>query len=278
MIGASRPQDRFVGDSIPSQALTDCKLQVGLNGRVINQPRGKVVGGSSAVNSHSVIYPSKEYHDEWKKLGVIGWSWPEIAPYYQRFQTLDLPSQEIRDTLHLDYIDHQQIPKAGPVHTSVHYQPKPIQITWVETYEALGCVVKKDPIQGTAVDGLTIPNAIDSDKGERSHAGVAYLKPALKRQNIELITDALVEKLIFNGRIESDLVATGVQYVKNGQRYTAKARREIVICAGAFKSPQILELSGIGGKSLLNSHGIECLLDNPSIGGLNHCPTPVSPF
>lgn len=98
------------------------------------------------------------------------------------------------------------------------------------------------------------------------------MKPALDRPNLEIITDALVEKIVFDPRYESRLVTNGVQYIKNGEHYIARARREVVICAGAFQSPQILELSGIGSRSILNSHGIECLYDNPNIGGLANNP------
>lgn len=121
--------------------------------------------------------------------------------------------------------------------------------------------------------GLTVTNAIDPNKGERSHAGVAYLKPAMDRPNVEIITDALVEKIVFDPRYQSGLVANGVQYIKSGQQYIAKARREVIICAGAFQSPQIFELSGIGSKSILDSHGIVCLYDNPNVGGLTISPS-----
>ena len=183
-----------------------------------------------------------------------------------------MPDRESKSTLHLEYVDDQTSPSSGPIHTSFPQQSHPLQAAWVETFEALGCAVKDDPIQGKAVGGLTLTNAIDPAKGERSHAGVAYLKPALGRPNLDIITNAVVEKLVFDTRYESDLVTNGVQYIKNGQHYIARARREVVICAGAFQSPQILELSGIGSKSILNSHGIECLYDNPNIGGLTNTP------
>jgi choline dehydrogenase-like flavoprotein len=227
-----------------------------------------VVGGSSAINSHSVVYPSREYHDEWTKYGVTGWSWTDIAPYYRKFQTLSLPAQEVMDGLHLDYIDRERLPKDGPVHASYGYSPKPIQTAWVQTYEALGCAVNTDPIDGTAVGGLSIPNAINAEQRERSHAGVAYLTPALTRPNLEIVTDALVEKVVFDTSSGSDLVATGVQYLKDGQRHIARVGREVVVCAGTLKSPQILELSGLGSKSLLEQHDIPCLFDNANIGGL----------
>lgn len=240
--------------------------QVGLNGRTINHPRGKLVGGSSAINSHSVVYPSQEYHDGWEQYGVTGWSWKEIAPYYQKFQTLCLPAEESKSALHLNYVYENKSRSSGPIHTSFPRHSNPLQAAWAETYEALGCAVKDDPIQGKAVGGLTVTNAIDPNKGERSHAGVAYLKPAMDRPNVEIITDALVEKIVFDPRYQSGLVANGVQYIKSGQQYIAKARREVIICAGAFQSPQIFELSGIGSKSILDSHGIVCLYDNPNVG------------
>lgn len=126
-------------------------------------------------------------------IWVSGWSWKEVAPYYQKFQSILVLDEETKHALRLHYLDDQRTPSSGALQTSFPLQATPLQVAWVETYKALGCAVKEDPVQGKAVGGLTITNAIDSNRGERSHAGVAYLKPALDQSNLEIDKDNLVE-------------------------------------------------------------------------------------
>lgn len=167
----------------------------------------------------------------------------------------------------MDYTDKASIPSSGPIQASFPLRPHPLQTAWVDTYECLDSIVKTDPIQGTAVGGLTMTNAVDASKGERSHSGVAYLRPALDRPKLTVVTDALVQKIIFDENVKNGLVATGAKYLKNDESCIVQAHREVIICAGAFQSPQILELSGIGPKAIIEAQGIECLFDNSNVGG-----------
>lgn len=108
-------------------------------------------------------------------------------------------------------------------------------------------------------------SSIDPRTWERSHAGSAYYAPVADRPNLHLLVESLVEKIILE-KSESDVVATGVQFTRNGRCEIRKARKEVLLCAGVFQSPQILELSGIGSRKLLQSHGIDIVVENTNVG------------
>lgn len=122
-----------------------------------------------------------------------------------------------------------------------------------------------DPLSGQSTGGFSYLSSIDPKTWERSHAGSAYYTPVADRPNLHLLTESLVEKIIFD-KSESDVVATGVQFIHNGRSEVREARMEVLLCAGAFQSPQLLELSGIGSSKLLKSHGIDVLVENPNVG------------
>ena len=122
-----------------------------------------------------------------------------------------------------------------------------------------------DPLSGQSTGGFTYLSSVDPKTWERSHAGSAYYAPVADRQNFHLLTDALVEKIILD-KSESAVMASGVQFTYNGRSEVRKARNEVILCAGVFQSPQILELSGIGSPQLLKSYGIEVKVENPNVG------------
>jgi choline dehydrogenase-like flavoprotein len=155
----------------------------------------------------------------------------------------------------------------GPVQTTICNNNLPITKIWTETWKRKDLLIQQDPITGQATGAYTPSSYIDP-RGRRSHAGVAYFEPVSTRQNLTLITGALVEKVIFESSNAGELVATGVQYKMDGQSgpETALATREVILSAGAFNSPAILELSGIGDYDLLTSLGIDVILANPNVG------------
>ncbi|THV49086.1 hypothetical protein BGAL_0212g00120 [Botrytis galanthina] len=250
----------------------------GLNGRVILQPRGKLWGGSSAINSHALVYPSSAYHDAWGSLvgAGKGWDWEGIGKYYTRFQKLQAPGEEVKRELkigdfameggyvgRLDESEYEEgIQASYPV--TLH----PMQKAWTDAIQDLGYSSSKNPVEGDVLGGSTTTNAIDSCKGERSHAGVAFLEPSTKRDNLVVRSNVLVNKIIF-GEEERDgkAVAIGVLYSQeNGETVIAHANREVVVCAGTFGSPKLLELSGIGQRERLATAGIECFHELGGVG------------
>lgn len=246
--------------------------QPALENRVIRQTRGRMIGGSSAINSHSIVFPNRAMHDTWAEMvGDDRWSWEQIKKCYSRFY------EEVRTTSSSPDSKHGATEggMSKPVKASYPKEMNQLQKVWEDAFEALNAKSKADGVSGECIGGHTTTNAIDSrqGKGERSHAGNAYLQPISNRSNLTVETEALVERVEFRQRSYTDsaestpLIAVGVRYEKDGRKVFAKASREVILCAGAFGSPQILELSGIGRRKVLEDAGVQCILDLPGVGG-----------
>lgn len=243
--------------------------QVGLNGRVIEHTRGRMIGGSSAINSHSLVYPNRAMHDAWAEIARDQrWSWDRMEPFYKKFQTVQVPE-----------VTGEGVPKtqpetSGPIQASYPRDMNILQKAWEDVFRSVDAFSDQDGISGRSMGGVTTTNAIDARamRGERSHAGNSFLQPASVRRNLVIETGATVKRVDFR---ESDsggtrsIQAVGVTYEKGGITLSVRASKEIILCAGAFGSPQILELSGIGNKSVLEKASVQCLLDLPGVGGKN---------
>lgn len=165
--------------------------------------------------------------------------------------------------------------KTGPIKASFpdNAEENVLAKAWVDTFKSLGYGITGDPFSGKVSGGFVNASSIDPESKERSYAASAYYAPAKDRMNLHVIADALVEKIILE-HIDDSTVdhddgrysASIVQYVNEGKVKMAKANKEVILCAGAIQSPQILELSGIGDRTLLESHGIKALVDNPNVG------------
>jgi choline dehydrogenase len=126
--------------------------------------------------------------------------------------------------------------------------------------------VNSDPRDGLALGGYTNLINMDPQGRKRSYAATAYWLPAAARSNLDVLTGALVERILFEKKSEGKPVATGVRYSTNGETTEAKAGREVILCAGSFGSPQILELSGIGDPEILGKYGIDVVVANENVG------------
>ena len=239
--------------------------ELGLNGRIIKHPRGRLVGGTSAINSFALIYPSAAEIDAWAEIGDKGWNWRTLAPYFRKFQTIVPPSEEVKKELSVAHGDASIRESTGPIQASFPMRATALQKAWVDTFRTLGLSNHNDPLEGHAIGGHTSTCHITGDMHERSHAGTAYLKPALVRSNISLMTNAPVEKLVIE-RQDSVSIVRGVLYSKDGKLCEVRAKREVVLAAGTFNSPQIMELSGIGNPEILKQHGIDIVFANPAVG------------
>ncbi|CAG8956652.1 hypothetical protein HYFRA_00011963 [Hymenoscyphus fraxineus] len=224
--------------------------QRSLHDRTIHHPRGKVVGGSTG--------PSV--------LGNKEWDWEHTQPYWKKFQTVNMPNQEVKDFLEVDYVD-PKLQTAGPIQASFPSSKDPLQKAWVETFKNLQLKRQTDPLSGTSIGGYTSSCSVTSTS-ERSHAGVGYYDAAKHRPNLHLATKAHVQKILFHeGSLGlGGFIASGVQFIHDGIPKVVRARREVIICAGAFGSPELLELSGIGSTGLLENHGISIVYNNPNVG------------
>ncbi|KAI1475193.1 putative GMC oxidoreductase [Daldinia eschscholtzii] len=235
------------------------------------QPLGKTLGGSSAINLGLVIYPSKAGFDTWERLGNPGWGWESMESYFRKFHTFTEPQAKLKDEFMLNYLkgDHGT---DGPIQVSYGSEQgfPPFTQAWPRAWSTLCKPIDGDPIAGMSIGAFNNAATLHPKTRERSHAGNAYFSDKISQQpNLRVVTEALVEKIILTPQagVSNKLRAAGVTFVgKEGQRREVRATREVILATGAVKTPQLLELSGIGNKEILEKHGIDCLLDNPHVG------------
>lgn len=233
----------------------------GLNNRRIKHPRGKLVGGTSAINSHSVVFPNHEWQDRLAEdllsdAGSQDWSAQGMKECYKRWHAGSSGARVNDDVESLDRVQ-----------TSFPRNLDILQTRWIEAFEELGHATSTTGFVESSAGAVTVTNAIDSSKGERSHAGTAFLEAALKQSNVTLKTGVKVDKIAFDEALTADakLNATGVRYTHQGEEYLVTAR-ETILCAGVFESPAILERSGIGSKKVLAAANVPVLYELPGVG------------
>jgi choline dehydrogenase len=221
--------------------------QAALGGREIYQPRGKVVGGSSAINAMVYARGQAEDFDEWQRLGNPGWGWAEVLAAYKRMEDHALGAS----------IWHGA---GGPLHVeNVAGQVHPLTPLFVRAAGEAGLRFNPD-LNGATSEGAGFYQ-ITTRGGRRESAARAFLHPARRRGQVKLETDMLVTRILFDGRR-----AIGVEARRGGETLQYRARREVVLSGGAFNTPQLLQLSGIGPAELLAEHDIAPLLDLPAVG------------
>ncbi len=221
--------------------------QPGLNGRRGYQPRGKVLGGSSSINAMVYIRGHALDYDEWAALGCTGWSWAEVLPYFLRSEgNTALPASRLHAT-------------DGPLKVSAIRAPAAFNQRFLDAGFQCGYPLNAD-FNGAQQDGVGWFQ-VTQHEGERWNAQRAYLAPARARPNLTVLTDAHALRLRLDGRR-----VTGVDIRQGGAETTLHARAETLLCAGAFGSPQLLMLSGIGPAQALQAHGIAVRHALPGVG------------
>ena len=250
------PNYDWIFDTVP---------QIHGNNRVVNHPRGKQLGGSSAINFNYWTHASQQDINDWGELGNPGWSWEELFPYFLKSEHYNAPPPSVSEQVDTAFIEPPLHGENGPVQDSFPPFYDNFYKAWEPTYMNLGLGPTGDPKGGIAIGAYTTLLTIDSTNVSRSYAGNAYYKPNGARPNLKVLSGAFAIKVTFDAS-KTPLVATGVTFTVNSSTYTASARREIIVCAGTFQSPHLLELSGIGNASLLQSKGIPVLYDNSNVG------------
>ena len=219
----------------------------GLNNRSIDWPRGKVLGGSSAINGLLYVRGQPQDYDHWRQLGNAGWTWDEVLPYFMRAEDQERGADEFHGT-------------GGPLSVSNIRVRRDLCDAFIEGAMQCGIPARddfnRDDHEGAGYFQLTARN------GFRCSTAVGYLKPIRRRPNLTIITKAQVERIAFDGAN-----ATGVVFRRSGIRVQAAARREIILSAGAIGSPQLLQLSGIGPGELLQRLGVPVVHALPGVGG-----------
>ncbi|KAJ5766322.1 uncharacterized protein N7511_003938 [Penicillium nucicola] len=239
-----------------------------LNGRQILANKGRTLGGSSAINLGMIVYPSRTGMNAWEKLGNPGWGWDEFSPYLRKFHTAAPLSSANREFFKGMKHEAQDQGSTGPVQVSFGDEYMPFHAAWMETFKSLGYPQDEDPINGGCAGPFVSPGAVDPVTHTRSHSAAAYLGPEVQaRSNLRVVTGALVERICVEKREhESDAIATGVQFTKDSNLYTVSVAKEVILAAGTTQTPQILELSGIGDRNILESHNIPTIIDSPGVG------------
>ena len=210
-------------------------------------PRGKVLGGSSSINAMVFIRGQRADFDGWAALGNSGWGWTDVLPYFRKMEDSNHGPSEWRGA-------------GGPLHVSdVSRDVHPLCETYLRAGVQLGLTRNSD-INGESNEGVAI-NQITTRNGLRESASTAYLRPAMQRANLRVETGAQVAKILFDGAR-----ADGVTYTRHGQTHSCRARREVILAAGAINSPQLLQLSGVGPGATLQSLGIAVVADSPAVG------------
>lgn len=219
----------------------------GLNGRSIDWPRGKVLGGSSSLNGLLYVRGQAEDYDRWRQMGNEGWGWDEVLPLFKKSEA----NERGADEFHGD---------DGGLSVSNMRIQRAICDAWVAAAQAAGYKFNPD-YNGADQEGVSYFQ-LTTRNGRRCSSAVAFLNPARKRPNLQIITNAQVQRVILDGK-----KATGVTYLdKSGQEHTVNARRDIVLSSGAINSPQLLMLSGIGDTDQLTENGITPLHKLDGVG------------
>ncbi len=198
----------------------------GLDGRRLATPRGKVIGGSSSINGMVYVRGHARDFDTWEEMGAKGWGFRHVQPYFRRMETSHGGEDGWRGT-------------DGPMHVKRGSRRNPLYQAFIEAGRQAGYPVTED-YNGRQQEGFGAME-MTVHRGVRWSAANAYLKPALRRGNIKLVTHALARKVLLENRR-----ATGVEYDVAGDIRTARARREVIIAASSINSPKLLQLSGIG--------------------------------
>ena len=217
-----------------------------LNNRSIVCPRGKVIGGSSSINGMIYVRGNPGDYHYWAQNGATSWDYKDVLPYFQRMETSNGFQSEFRGSM-------------GPLQVSRGKRDNPLHEAFVNASEEAGYSSTED-YNGYRQEGFG-PADMTVWQGSRFSAAKAYLRPALKKKNVQLLTRALVDKIIFENQ-----KAVGVQFTHQGQTKIIRVKKDIVLSAGSINSPTILQRSGIGNGDLLKNLGIPVLNHLPGVG------------
>ncbi len=222
----------------------------GSNDRTFYLPRGRVLGGSSSINGLLYIRGQHEDYDDWAAGGATGWAWEDVKPYFKKSEDQCRGENEWHGAGGLQRVDDAR-------------DSYPIEQSLIEAGVNAG-LRRNDDFNGERQDGIGRYQATMKG-GQRWSTANAFLDPARSRHNLTVLTDTMVERVEFTGRR-----ATGVAVRVGGSRRSIGVNREVLLCAGALQSPQLLQLSGIGPGELLQRHGIDVLLDSSGVGANLH--------
>lgn len=220
-----------------------------LDGREIYWPRGKMLGGSSSMNAMMWIRGFAADYDEWATLAGPQWSFAEVLKYFRRIENVTDASQ---------FVDGDDSGLTGPLVLSRQRSPRKATAAWLAAAQECGFAAARP--NSPQPEGFC-ETVVTQRRGARWSTADAYLKPAMRRKNLSVLTGATATRVVIDGTR-----AVGVEFDQDGRRCVAYARREVVLCGGAINSPQLLMLSGIGDREQLRDHGIDVVHHLPEVG------------
>ncbi|KAK0441850.1 alcohol oxidase [Armillaria borealis] len=237
-----------------------------VNGRKMRLPQGKGLGGSSQINFLGIVRPSKEEYDAIEELGNKGWNWHSLLEATKRSEhtvaSERTPEQAQELAIGPDPALHGQ---NGPIIKSFSTSQSPVYAKLFDALEHLHVPRNPEPVSLSARHSFT---TLDPRTATRSYATTGYYEPNAERPNFLVLTGASATKVIFDSvdLREGKRRATGVEFIKDGSRLWAAVNKDVILSAGSFQSPKLLELSGIGNPRILEKHGIETLVELPGVG------------
>jgi choline dehydrogenase-like flavoprotein len=223
-----------------------------LNGRLGYQPRGRALGGSSAINAMLYVRGQRQDYDHWADLGCQGWDWDSVLPYFLKAENNERGASKLHGG-------------NGPLHVSEQRSPRPVTLAFIEAAKQRGIPFRADFNDGDN-EGVGLYQVTQfhdtARRGERCSAAAAYLHPLRgQRPNLTIKTNTRASRIIFEGKR-----AVGVAYHASGAEHEVRAKREVILAAGAFGTPQILQLSGVGRPEDITHHGIRMVHELPGVG------------
>lgn len=224
-----------------------------------------MLGGSSGMNFMMVLHPSWRSLDAWAALGNEGWDYDSMSPYFQKFFTTHPPPQGAKDVVGLAYYD-AALSTNGPIHASFCEGYQSTNTAWMDNFKSLGLQMPSDMRTGNAMGAFQQPSSINPVDNTRSYATTAYYSHEVReRQNLSVVTETLVKKIIFDQGGPEPVARGIVVELANASEITYEAK-EVILAAGALMMPEILKISGIGSRKLLESYGMPVIVDNPAVG------------
>jgi choline dehydrogenase len=218
-----------------------------MNNRALYWPRGRGWGGSSSINGMMYVRGNPRDYDRWSQEGLLpGWSFAEVLPYFKQSESFEHGENEFHGG-------------SGPLHVSSAHSDNPLFKAFIEAGQQKGYPVTHDS-NGFQQEGFG-PYQFTIHKGRRCSAATAYLKPAMRRSNLKVVSKAHATRVLFNG-----CQATGVEYIQAGRTSTANATREVILSSGVINTPQLLLLSGIGPSEKLCQFGIQPVAEVRGVG------------
>lgn len=276
------------GDYFPDDPLIDVPINIGstignpkydwgflttpqahLDGRALPFTRGKAIGGTSALNFLLFDRASKEEYNAWEEIGNNGWNWAGLLPSFKESAnyTAMTPGQEVGSGFGVsDERSLGVVGSGGAIQVSYDTYYTDVSEPYVKTMNRLNVSTNMTPDSGNPIGIYNSPTTVDRKTGKRSYSA-AYHIANINKSNFVVLTGARATKVNFSpSKRDGKIVASGITFQVNGTSYVVNATKEVILSAGSFQSPQLLELSGIGNATLLRSHGITPLVDLPGVG------------